>query len=140
MSSVQVPFAGEAMAITAAPSWIRIVRRVTGVAIGIQRPVGDPHLRVGRIGINHPAGGAVAIRPIASIVEIVHGIPRAAAHDMAGRNAATALVALPQRVYAPGVTGHAIAASGRDTRLQVRNGGVTEVAVATMGDIDRFIR
>ena len=35
---------------------------------------------------------------------------------------------------------HAIAASGRNARLQVRYGGVAEGAVAIMGDSDRRIR
>ena len=34
---------------------------------------------------------------------------------------------------------HAIAATGRNARLQVRNGGMAEGAVAIMGDIDRLV-
>ena len=35
---------------------------------------------------------------------------------------------------------HTIAASGRNTRLQVWNGGMAEAAVTIMGDSDRCIR
>ena len=139
MSCVQVPFAGEGMAIAASTPRVGIVRRVTGGAIDIQRPVGDPHFRVGRIGIDHPAGGAVAIRPVASIMQIVHGIARATTHDMTSRSAATALVTLPQRVDAARMAGYTVATAGRDTRLQIRNGGMAETAVAVVSDIDRFV-
>ena len=38
------------------------------------------------------------------------------------------------------MTRHAIAATGRNARLQVWNGGMAEGAVATMGDSNRRIR
>ena len=139
MSCVQVPFARETMAISTT-SWIgSIVRRVTGIAIGIQRPVGDPHLGVGSKGIDHPAGGTVAIRPAAGVMEIMHGIPRTTIHVMTSRGAAAALVPIPQRVYAARMAAYAVATTGRDTGLQVRNGGMAEAAVAIMGDIDRLV-
>ena len=139
MPQMQSPFAGEGMAIATAAARVGIDRRMTGRAIGIQRPVGNPHLGVGRIGIDHPAGGTVAIRPSAGVMEIVHGIPRAAIHVMTSRSAATALVAVPQGVHAAGVTGHAVAASGRNGGLQVRYGGMAEGTVAAVGDVNRLV-
>ena len=139
MESVQVPFTRETVAITASPPRVGIIRCMAGRTIGSQRPVGDPHFRVGRIGKSHPAGGAIPVCPIASIMQIVHGIPRTAVHVMASRSAATALVALPQGVDTARMATDAVAAAGRETRLQVRDGRVTEVAVAAMGDVDRFI-
>ena len=136
---MQIAFSREGMTVSTSSSWIGIDRRMAGRTVGVQRPVWFPHLGVAAIRINHPAGGTVAIRPAAGVMEVVHGIPRTTIHVMTSRSAATALVPIPQGVYAARMAAYAVATTGRDTGLQVRNGGMAEGTIAAVGDINRLI-
>lgn len=141
MQAMQIILAGEAVAVATAlvPSIIA-ERRMAGRTVGGQGPVGDPHFRVGCVGVAQPAGRTVAIRPAARRgMGIVESASRAAVEGGMTVGRRTGHIATPQGMFACRVTAHAVAATGRDAGLQIRDGRMAQATIAIMGDIDRFI-
>lgn len=142
MAEMQGPFAREGMTQSASITVRAVKRHMARGAGNGQRPVANPHLRVTRIGIGQAAGGAIPVSPAAlntaGYMGIMESTSRTAFESvMTTRRGAAVDITIPQIMLTRRMAGHAIAAAGRDARLQVWNSCMTEGAISTMGDINR---